>query len=565
MLLSPAPAVSPTPTVAATPQPTPPATPTPSPEAPPEATPTPTPEPPPEPAPAPQSPPNALGIREIAMDEAFIRLAYAPGEQIGEEAVLFFLDVETGAVEGWQHADGLPLSASPDHRYVAAEGALHDRETGRTFTWDAGAQQLFDWNPEWRYSLEPVPWSDDNLVLFEMLGGDRAEPRRFALADSSMEPVASFELPAYWMPERWSPDGGMLLARGVSGGVFGGLMELFDLSRETRVLSENFVEHFGLIGLPEGFAIVRGDQCRVLRYGWTGESQSDVSAPVCGDHGTAVHLSPDGALFATLIRTLDCCDWDAPPGPRFALTTVSIADATGAELMRISGATGPIWYPIWIGDGSMLIVRTVLGHQIVSLDGAWAPLPDSHPVVNANPRYLAPSPSGAVRFVPDGTAVVDLSGEVLAEAHLTTPVLSYWGISGREVQMSTWLRIRPGDAAPIVPVLLPAIQLPPFDDALTAQVVVDTCLNVRAQPTTESGIEVCLPPGRVVELVPHPADGHIVEGPCVDEEDWACGLWVHVLTEDGEQGWAYSDFLRWPGIPLPATEAPPTPDEAAEG
>lgn len=113
----------------------------------------------------------------------------------------------------------------------------------------------------------------------------------------------------------------------------------------------------------------------------------------------------------------------------------------------------------------------------------------------------------------------------------------------------------------MTPTLLPAIQLPPFDDALTAEVVVDTCLNVRAEATTESEIVVCLPPERVVDLVSHPTDGFVVEGPCIEDEEDLDGrcVWVHVLTEDGEQGWAYSDFLRWTGIPLVPDPAPPAP------
>ena len=112
--------------------------------------------------------------------------------------------------------------------------------------------------------------------------------------------------------------------------------------------------------------------------------------------------------------------------------------------------------------------------------------------------------------------------------------------------------------APVFPSLLPAIQLPPFDDSLTAEVVVDTCLNVRAEPTTESEIVVCLPPERVVELVSHPSSGYLVEGPCFEEDAGPC-IWVYVLTEDGEQGWAYTGFLRWPGIPLAPDPDPPAP------
>lgn len=150
--------------------------------------------------------------------------------------------------------------------------------------------------------------------------------------------------------------------------------------------------------------------------------------------------------------------------------------------------------------------------------------------------------------------VSTLDGQTLAAANFEqpSPWRGAWGDSSRELQLYTFHggRLYPS----IRPALLPAIQTPPFDEVLTAEVVVDSCLNVRAEATTESEIVVCLPPERVVELVPHPSDGYVVAGPCVEDDLYGNCVWAYVLTEDGEQGWAYADFLRWPGTPTPGTE-----------
>ena len=218
----------------------------------------------------------------------------------------------------------------------------------------------------------------------------------------------------------------------------------------------------------------------------------------------------------------------------------------------------------WLADSSGLVVETVRGRQIVEIDGEWISLPDRLPS-----GTLRPSPTDPARFIHANpfrgsrptVAVVDRSDQVLASANLLgVPVWGLsWSASGHEVFFHNQQGRQQGAPGTIVPVLQPAIHQPPFDDSLTAEVVVDTCLNVRAEATTESEIVVCLPPERVVELVAHPADGYVVEGPCVEDDLYGNCVWVHVLTEDGEQGWAYADFLRWTGIPLVPDPAPPAP------
>lgn len=596
VLLTPDPSPSPAAPATATPSPTPAATPDPSPTPAPEASPTPeptpepeptpdpTPEPTPEPTPAPpiDSTPNALGIREIRTDEAFTRLEYAPGELIDEEAPIYFLDVETGAVEGWKSVAGIDPFFSHGYRYAATDAALHDRETGRTFAWDPDALQVagFGEPPPSRVSTDSYSiFISDERVAFRRLDvADDSGVQRYVIVDASMNELAAFEIPSDWDILRWNLAAGFALASD------GAAMHIIDVSAGSSLAIDQpdaprpptSGEWFASVEYAGEFARVasaRDDSgppvsgaqgsCQAVRRDWgSGTVLSDTTVDCFLGGGAGAHLSPDGALLAAVTLIFDCCDeWF---GHAFynALTAVSLFDATtGDELLRVGGATFPFrqgvgYGAVWLADSSGLVVATVQGLQIVTVDGRWVPL---SPVLSQG--HLRPSPVDPERFIHDSSAtVVDLSGEVVVTPNFEESVTlarSAWNPSGQELRL---LPEVPGKgASPLAPSILPAIQTPPFDDALTAVVVVDTCLNVRTEATTESEIVVCLPPERVVELVAHPTDGHLVEGPCVEDDLYGNCVWVHVLTEDGEQGWAYADFLRWSGIPLAPAPDPPAP------
>ena len=542
VLISPDPSPSPAAPAPTTSTPTP----TPAPQA--TATPPPTPAPEPEPTPIPAPPidstPNALGIREIATDEAFIRLEYAPGELITEAVGLFFLDVETGAVEGWQHVDGLSPSASPSNRYIAVDGAIHDREEDRTYSWDAA-------------SLRLEAWSDAAPILLERTDGDGGEgSRRFVVVRSSMEPEAEFDTPAGWSISAWRPEEGAVLASG------SGQLHVLRLETGEAVSFDHPGGDIHVFPSGEGFATVsspggsiEAQACHALRYSWSGVLVSEVAFP-CVDlssFGTGVRLSPNGRWIAATTRALDP---GTDPMGSPVLATLSLFDAvTGEETVRVQGATLPVQFggTPWLAGGDALLVRSVLGVQIVTVDGrSRSP---SQPLYDWWLRLAPDDPSLVGRL----QAVSTIDGDTLAEANFEAPDvwIGSWGSESREYRV---FRAPGGIGVPSVfPSILPAIQLPPFDDSLTAVVVVDTCLNVREEATTESDIVVCLPPERVVELVAHPTDGHVVEGPCVEDDLYGNCVWVHVLTEDGEQGWAYADFLRWTGIPLVPDPVPPAP------
>ena len=72
-----------------------------------------------------------------------------------------------------------------------------------------------------------------------------------------------------------------------------------------------------------------------------------------------------------------------------------------------------------------------------------------------------------------------------------------------------------------------AIERPPFDDRVLVRVVVDTCLNLREAPSLTATILTCLPNGTVVET-----------------GDFQTS-WTHIRTDDGLEGWASAEYLRW--------------------
>ena len=83
------------------------------------------------------------------------------------------------------------------------------------------------------------------------------------------------------------------------------------------------------------------------------------------------------------------------------------------------------------------------------------------------------------------------------------------------------------------PPLAPVIESPPFEDRLQVEVVVDTCLRLREEPSLSSTVLNCLANGTVL-----------------DTDDYALDYYnahpfMRVRTADGREGWASADYLRW--------------------
>lgn len=218
------------------------------------------------------------------------------------------------------------------------------------------------------------------------------------------------------------------------------------------------------------------------------------------------------------------------------VTVISIFEAaTGEELLRIRGAGQPEWQwdlsGVWLADSSGVVVGTALGNRIATIEARWEVAPG------------LPAPDTPNLFM-DGPTVRDRSGRVEATLEFGPPTREIRGIPNDWVQWggtSSRLRVRTGifyEAADFSEYPSEAvIERSPFDDQLLVEVVVDTCLNMREEPRLDAPILTCLPHGAVAILAALDHDGYW------DVYRWPA--WMHIRTEDGVEGWAHADYLRW--------------------
>ena len=542
---------APTPTVQPTPMPSPtPAVPpatataTPSPSPTPSATPpAPTSTPSPTPTPDPTSTPSPtvtllpviaplptreeLGIVEVDVTEALdaaglTHVRYEAGEEVPWDPGLFLLDVATGAVEGWTcRRDQLHgcsvLHISPSNRYLSFMSYVHDRETDRMYA----DVHVVPSSPHYLIP-EIIGWSADVGERLLVRGGTG-----YTVLDSQLQPAAQ----RLTMPAPSPAQHGRYVAA-----IEDDELRIADLGNESDRAGTSLIEralpddvpptgHHKLdVGRGGAFLILPGDadSTRIIRYDWEGNLGSDVVIPRLSYSSGSPLLSPRGGLVAGL--TFKAATGDAYDEPRY--TAVSIFNlATGEEVSRILGAGRSFWHGIqWLGDDTGVLVSTVLGEKIATLDGEWAPSPGR------------PAPGDPSVHFEWGTAVRDRQGNVLASveigAGLRTPdflprIWTEWGAHGRELRIRLY-GMPPGylgdwDTPPLAPV----IEVAPVGDRLLVEVVAGTCLNVREEASLGAAIVACVPDGTLAETDDYYDD------------------WMHIRTDNGVEGWADADYLRW--------------------
>ena len=503
-----------------------------------------------------------LGIREVDTAEALAAagLRYvrcAAGEIVPQEVGLYLLDVETGEVEGWaltparaaeaSEAGGFidaGVGLSPGNRFLTFDRFRHDRLTGNTFEWDA---------PPLRY------WGsddDEQRLLFQMPDEDGD---LFVVTDGTLQPVAQFALPQRQegQLEWFNLEQRSLLVRGVARDEASQhYLHIFDLDTEeegtaapqaTQAVpgtAETWsAGRYRLTSIASGIELVVADSdaCHVVHLGWDGAMLLKVSVPVSPHYGRYdCRISPDGRWMTAVTATAASSTmWGAPVG-----LSVSMLDTTsGDEVYRVKGVDGP---GRWLDDSSGVSLSTSRGTRIVTLDGRWvdaAPRPVPASTAPAPTREL---PEYRIAYVEDGIAVRDHEGGTLASLHFAeadTPADGYHSISGWWTGTRDELRVRvsivPGGRCGCggdysgPPPLAPVIESPPFEDRLQVEVVVDTCLRLRAEPSLRAAVVDCLPTGVILDT----------DGYTVDYYDYV--PWMHVRTADGREGWASADYLRW--------------------
>ena len=565
---TPSPAASPASTAPATPSPTPTETPSPAPTAAPSPTPTPTATPSPAPTATPSPTPTAtpaplitaedLGIREVDTAEALAaagltHVRYAAGEEVPWDPGLFLLDVQSGAVEGWVRSLALlpeekrgtawnvsdDIAVSPSNRFVswAGQAVLNDRQTGRTYVWDRGRIEFDLW------------WGtgSSERLLFRL-----ASSGAFVAMSAEMQPVARFTLPP---GERFtSPNGGYILIHECVGCEPGDRFHLVNLEDEasptthTWTLPWKTVRHrktgeplYRIDRLDDLVALVAdagSGSCRVVRYGLSGALLSDSAIPCLSPWpGLLPRISPDGRMLAAATSTVFTDDrissiFDAATGEEI-LRVKSVYSFGLTEFGIYGDASG-----VWLADSSGTMVYTPRGPRIATIEGAWEQA-SGWPSRDDPGRFFSLYPPQVTNRAGDVLTSISF-GDPSApipdppyNAFLSLQERAAWGATGGTLRVrTTFFHSQEGlDVYPPLP-LAPVIEQPPFEDRLLVEVVVDTCLNLREERALDASILTCLPNGAVAET-----DDYY-------SWNWPNG-WFHIRTDDGLEGWANAEYLRW--------------------
>lgn len=545
-------------------------------------------------------------IQEIVTDhEALGRVYFERGDEMELELCdafgLFFLDVETGSVEGWTWPSR--VLPSPGNRFVYFPSdvtpVLYDRLIGRSYTWDAS-----ELSPVVRENAKELRYQGN--YTNELLGwGAGAEERlvfrtenRYAVVDESMEAVAAFELPEDASPDTWwaHPTGTYLLARSPGNDSPESLLHSVDLSggRQATVQIPQSPPAYrdSRVQVPsagDGLAVISWNEdetCTISRFDWNLSLLSEASLP-CDWSG--IDLSPDGTSAATV--TLSVGQEVSEPGIFQRLTTVSVFDAaTGEERLRVKGALpSDALFSVhagrsrWLADSSGLVLDTRADSRIVRIEdsrvgvfpldvdwwrGLLIPGPD-RPDRLDRPfdlylEYCAGTDDeddrdGQCRVL--SARVVDDVGRTLASARVTLRIVpgsawdvEPWSIDAVAYNRTSWgltsdelrLHLNLGgwyESAGYRPSLPVAIDHPPFA-ALTALEVSggEVCAHLRDAPEGEAASLACLALGTAVESLAPPDETHYMRPYSTGH---IVGSFAYIRTEDGMEGWLPLDSLRW--------------------
>lgn len=410
---------------------------------------------PPRPVPVPPTltpVPPALAALQPATG-IFKELTLEPGQPLTEEHGIFFLRTRgegAGGVTGWQLAepgsDPPVYRAGAGRRFIATTNALHDRTTGRSWTW-----------PEDRLRL--LGFSDYGAlfeVVEEELGPHLIKRARYVLTNGQLEERAEFELTGTLLPSIppfFDPIGRRVFlalqqpqeypSLFMLDGATGWVTSVFSPQRQStlqRILfhattpasdGESFLLPFSYWPTRPPLTLGYGIFATfVARLGWEGDHQGVTRVRV-----DRAFVSPDGSLAAGE-RVLAVPGTD-PPLFEETSTVLVIDGTTGRNLFRVRSARlnygDELGGTRWLADSSGLVMQTKIrgrvGYSFVSRDGSrLEPLPEP------------PGPSGEWFQHPDMRGAAPSPDDPSLIAFGRTDV--YDRASGR------WMGVNPTEAAP---------------------------------------------------------------------------------------------------------------------
>ena len=379
---------------------------------------------PPRPVPVPPTltpAPPPLEVLQPATG-VFRELTLEPGQPLTEEHGIFFLRTRgegAGSVTGWQLAE--PSGSSPPvyragagRRFIATANAIHDRTTGRSWTW-----------PEDRLQLLGL---SDYGALFEVveeLGPHLVKRARYVLTNGQLEERAEYELTGTYLPSIppfFDPNGRRVFlgleqpqqypSLTMLDGATGWASSVFAPQRQTtlqRILfhaatrasdGESFLLPFSYWPTRPPLTLGYGIFATfVARLGWEGDHLGMTRVRV-----DRAFVSPDGSLAAG--ERVLAVPGTEPPLFEETSTVLVIDGETGRNLFRVRSARlnygDELGGARWLADSSGLVMQTKIGGKVgysfVSRDGSrLEPLPEppgpsgewfQHPDM----RGAAPSP-----------------------------------------------------------------------------------------------------------------------------------------------------------------------------
>lgn len=467
---------------------------------------------------------------------ALERLQIAPGDVVNRRG-LFFMQVATGAIEGWvvsDYATGANFQVSPDNRWLAATASdttyLADRTTGSVYRWPTEQVRLLV------AQGERLLFADDEYLW--LVGADLRPLRTLPLKPAS--PRAAFSRNGRTLA--LVNDGILYLVEAEAGpfrevGPVPTDVPTVEASQHRDELLVRAVRYTGA-----------GAEYVVQRYSWQGKRLGELTMP-----DNKSWLSPDGSLVA----------WDQSLAG--ISSAVIISDANEIEpRFRLQG--GDLCdpdllhpYEVWLADGSGVIVKTEGGYRILTPAGEMI----ESPALTGIRGEPTPAPDRPDRFALGRTKVVDAAGNPVAatvlgpDANGTPGHLHPWGYTSDELRFTT-IHNGHGGRCSYPPPLTAQAERPPFpsDVTVTVGLPADECLNLRAQPGLAGTVITCIPGGSRLTVTtdpPPPPPGMMRATPTVPhvDGDW----WVHVRAPGGQQGWIAFEAgqLDW----VPASESDP--------
>ena len=547
-----------TPTVNPTARPSPTSTPTPTatPVATPTATRTPTATPTPTVAPPPTATPPPASLAELVepAPDAFEHRTFEPGEGIDWGHGIFFMDTETGHVEGYRMvADIGDYGDYPWDNYHATDDDLWISGTDGNTVWVMNRHSQRAWRLPGR--LRTVAMSNLWMLL-----EDRDQPGLYQVLSYAMLMQDGGDMDLVSIGQQQHVAGMALFAP--PGGVFALVndLSLYLVEMDPIRISTLFdgkmdrenVYYVGLTHLGEqGFLIEVRGSAMMERYAFSWEG---TEAPWDQRWN---RLSPDGRYGVR-----EDFGYMAGPVPNHycfsrAWPSIVLADtATGEPVLRIRSVWGDPGGAHWLpsGDGFLAMVRDRTAdaerHAIVwvrpELRIAWLPDPPGDEFWG----WVIPAATGADRhfawYAPyRGVQLYDALDQswglpVAARTAIRPPS---WGEDHRELRFTLWSHSKWGVCD--IPLLAPPkIERPPFDEGFAFRVVPgEGCLPLRAEPDAGGRARDCLAEGTRLRLS---ASREWAEAAVHDRDPsiaWSDGYQVYVRTDDGTEGWVAAKHL----------------------